>query len=104
MKKSESNQEDDMETRQSIVREYLEVFINFIEYFSVSSLQLKKCLFQFKELILTIDQEENKIDENKPNSNVKINATENQKLTVLQQKLFEGIEKTKVIKLKIIIM
>ena len=34
---------------------------------------------------------------------MKINATENQKLTVLQQKLFEGIEKTKVIKLKTII-
>ena len=48
-------------------------------------------------MILSIDQEENKIDENKPNSNVKTsNTIDTSKLTALQQKLFEGIEKTKV--------
>lgn len=50
--------------------------------------------------MLTIDQEDNKMDENKPNSsNVKGNVNDVTKLTALQQRLFEGIEKTKVINL-----
>lgn len=45
--------------------------------------------------MLSIDQEE-KIDENKPNATgIKANTNE-VKLSVLHQKLFEGIEKTKV--------
>jgi hypothetical protein len=52
---------------------------------------------QFKELIMSIDQEENKIDENKA-GNPK--ALEPSKLSVLQQKLLDGIEKTKVKNLK----
>lgn len=78
MTKSEANQQEteeaDTELRVSLVKEYLE----------------------FKELILSIDSEENKMDENKANANVKTsNNGENTKLTALQQKLFEGIEKTK---------
>jgi len=46
---------------------------------------------------LSIDNEENKSDDAKTNPNVKgFNPTETSKLTALQQKLFEGIEKTKV--------
>ncbi len=74
---------DEDELKQSLVREYLE----------------------FKELILCIDSEESKLDENKQNG-TSINTTNNgsttrtpnetnQKIFILQQKLFEGIEKTK---------
>lgn len=47
--------------------------------------------------MLSIDQEE-KIDENKPNNpgGSKTNAVDASKLALLHQKLFEGIEKTKV--------
>lgn len=75
---------DEEELKQSLVREYLE----------------------FKELILCIDSEESKLDENKQNatstattaSNGATTRTPNetnQKISILQQKLFEGIEKTK---------
>lgn len=44
--------------------------------------------------MLSIDQEE-KIDENKPNNGSKPGTSgETSKLAILQQKLFEGIEKT----------
>jgi hypothetical protein len=43
---------------------------------------------------MSIDQEENKADENKAGNPAK--ALEPTKLSVLQQKLLEGIEKTKV--------
>ena len=45
---------------------------------------------------MSIDNEENKLDENKPNTSGKaFNNGEAAKLSGLQQKLFEGIEKTK---------
>lgn len=54
-------------------------------------------LLQFKELMLSIDQEE-KIDENKPNNagagGSKTGTSDTSKLAILQQKLFEGIERT----------
>ena len=50
--------------------------------------------------MLTIDQEESKTDESKSssaaNNNQKNNQSETSKLSTLQQKLLEGIEKTKV--------
>lgn len=51
--------------------------------------------FKFKELMLSIDQEE-KIDENKPNNagGSKSGMSDPSKLAILQQKLFEGIERT----------
>jgi cohesin loading factor subunit SCC2 len=75
---------DEEELRMSLCKEYLE----------------------FKEMILSIDQEESRSsgnEENKPNSNLQRTAFnqngggggEASKLTALQQKLCEGIEKTK---------
>jgi hypothetical protein len=53
--------------------------------------------FKFKELMLSIDQEDSKTDEaNKTGNNSKLNLTEMSKLSSIQQKLMEGIEKTKV--------
>lgn len=57
---------------------------------------------KFKELMLAIDQEE-KIDENKlGNSGTsKPSTVDSLKLAILQQKLFEGIEKTTRVSLKV---
>lgn len=73
MKKIDLKIEDDDEVRRSLVNEYLE----------------------FKELMLSIDQEENNTEENK--NSAKTNANEAAKLPTAQQKLLDGIEKTKVI-------
>ena len=74
MLKIESNKEDDEEVRRSLVNEYLE----------------------FKELMLSIDQEESNTDESKNTNASKSNTNEAAKLPTIQQKLLEGIEKTKV--------
>ena len=55
----------------------------------------KSIILKFKELMLSIDLEESKVDETKL-GNQKTNGIENGKISAIQQKLFEGIEKTKV--------
>ncbi len=65
--------ESEEELKRSLVREYLE----------------------FKELILSIDQEEAKSDDKTPASGSKT-AIEPSKISAIQQKLLDGIEKTKV--------
>ena len=81
IKKTNQDEDEDDEFKQSLVREYLE----------------------FKELILSIDQEESKFDDksNSASGNAsKTNPTDMTKVSALQQKLMEGIEKTKVCSLK----
>ena len=51
---------------------------------------------EFKELIMTIDQEEGKATDENSNANGGGKSIEPAKLSILQQKLLEGIEKTKV--------
>lgn len=74
MLKIEANKEDDEEVRRSLVNEYLE----------------------FKELMLSIDQEEASSDDTKTANAAKSNTSEASKLPTVQQKLLDGIEKTKV--------
>jgi cohesin loading factor subunit SCC2 len=78
IKKTDQDDDEEEELKQSLVREYLE----------------------FKELILSIDQEENKFDDKSNSASTsnaaKTNPTDMTKMSTLQQKLMEGIEKTKV--------
>lgn len=73
MVRSNLSKEDDDEMRRSMVKEYLE----------------------FKELILSIDQEESKSEDRTSASGSK-NNIDASKISAIQQKLLDGIEKTKV--------
>ena len=70
----EAKREPDESLREALAREYLE----------------------FKELMLSIDQDEGKADDAKSGVKTGASSADAVKLTALQQKLFEGIEKTKV--------